>query len=140
MLIRVTALAAAVIALNSAGLEATPQFARRYRVDCSSCHASPPRLNERGLRFLAAGYRFEGEQPSPTFPLAIWNTVDLEWRHSGDLAKGFPSRVELISAGPIGRSRAAYFVEWRALSQSVGGDGRLVDRSRRVENLFLRFP
>ena len=126
--------------LSCAIAEATPQFARQYRVDCSYCHASPPRLNERGLRFLAAGYRLDGEDRSRTIPLAVWNSVDLEWRHSSDLTKGFPSRVELISAGPIGSTRAAYFVEWRALSQSVGSDGRLVDRSGRFEDLFLRLP
>jgi hypothetical protein len=121
-------------------LEATPQFARTYRVDCSYCHSAPPRLNERGLRFLTAGYRLVGDERSDTIPLAVWNTVDLEWRHSTDLAKGFPSRVELISAGPIGRSRAAYFAEWRALSQSIGGNGRLLNRSGRFEDLFLRAP
>jgi hypothetical protein len=119
---------------------ATPQFARTYRVDCSHCHSAPPRLNERGLRFLAAGYSLRGDDPSRTVPLAVWNTADLEWRHSTDLVKGFPSRVEIISAGPIGRSRAAYFVEWRALSQSVGGNRRLLDRSGRFEDLFVRTP
>jgi hypothetical protein len=120
--------------------EATPQFARTYRVDCSYCHSAPPRLNERGLRFVAAGYRLDGNGRSPTIPLAIWNTADLEWRHSTDLVKGFPGRVELISAGPIGRSRIAYFAEWRALSQSIGGNGRLLNRSGRFEDLYLRVP
>lgn len=120
--------------------EATPQFARTYRVDCSYCHSAPPRLNERGLRFLTAGYRVDTDEPSPTLPLAIWNTFDVEWRHSADLVKGFPSRVELISAGPIGRSPVVYFAEWRALSQSIGGNRRLLDRSGRFEDLFLRAP
>ena len=119
---------------------ATPQFARKYRVDCSSCHSAPPRLNERGLRFVAAGYRLEGLTAGPTVPLAIWNTVDAEWRHSAGVEKVFPSRVELLSAGPIGSTRAAYFIEWRALSQSLGGNGRLVNRSGRFEDLFVRVP
>lgn len=126
--------------LTPAIAEATPQFARTYRVDCSHCHSAPPRLNERGLRFIAAGYELEGLERSRTVPLAVWNTVDLEWRHSADFVKGFPSRVELISAGPIGDTRAVYFVEWRALSQSVGGNGRLVNRSGRFEDLFVRAP
>lgn len=120
--------------------EATPQFARTYRVDCSHCHSSPPRLNERGLNFLASGYRLDTGERSFTIPLAVWNTADLEWRHSAGFAKGFPSRVEIISAGPIGRSRAAYFAEWRALSQSIGGNGRLLNRSGRFEDLFVRTP
>jgi hypothetical protein len=119
--------------------EATPQFARTYKVDCSHCHASPPRLNERGLRFVAAGYRLEGAERSTTIPLAVWNSFDFERRHSTDLSKGFPSRVEIISAGPIGR-RASYFAEWRALSQSLGGNGRIGNRSGRFEDLFVRTP
>jgi len=121
--------------------EATPQFARTYRVDCSHCHSAPPRLNERGFRFVAAGYRLDGsDERSRTIPLAIWNTVDLEWRHSTNMVRGVPSRVELISAGPIGRSRGAYFAEWRALSQSIGNNGRLLNRSGRFEDLYVRAP
>jgi hypothetical protein len=118
---------------------ATPQFARTYRVDCSSCHAAPPRLNEGGLRFVAAGYRLDGRDRRTTAPLAVWNSVDLEWRQSANLVKGVPSRVELISAGPLGRG-ASYFAEWRALSQSIGGGGRLLNRTGRFEDLFLRTP
>lgn len=120
--------------------EATPQFARRYRVDCSHCHSAPPRLNEQGFRFLAAGYRLEGVGPSETVPLAIWNTVDVERRHSIDLTKAFPSRVELISAGSLGHSNIVYFAEWRALSQNIGGDRRLLDRSGRFEDLYVSIP
>lgn len=135
-------LGAAVVAAATcfpAPADATPQFARLYRVDCSHCHASPPRLNERGLRFVAAGYRLEGADRSTTIPLAVWNSFDFERRHSTDLSKGLPSRVEIISAGPIGR-RASYFAEWRALSQSLGGNGRIGNRSGRFEDLFVRTP
>jgi hypothetical protein len=120
--------------------EATPQFARLYRVDCAFCHSAPPRLNARGIRFVADGYRLEGRDLSTTIPLAIWNTMDLEWRQSADLVKAFPGRVELISAGRIGGTRAAYFAEWRALSQSIGGNRRLLNRSGRFEDLFVRAP
>jgi hypothetical protein len=136
------------IALVVAGLmfaadaHATPQFARTYRVDCSHCHSLPPRLNERGLAFVAAGYRFADgtADQRATVPLAVWNTVDAEWRHSANLSKAFPSRVELISAGPIAKSRLSYFAEWRALSQSLQSNGRLLNRSGRFEDLFLRAP
>lgn len=120
---------------------ATPQKARQYRVDCSHCHVAPPRLNARGLALLSAGYRpDEVELPSSgsTLPLAIWNTFDVERRHSSELTKGFPSRVELISFGSKGR--LSYFAEWRALSRSVGGNRRLLDRSGRFEDLFVRIP
>jgi hypothetical protein len=137
---RTIALMAVTAFLWGASPEATPQFARTYAVQCSHCHSAPPRLNERGLRFLAAGYRMEGSDRTSTIPLAVWNTFDLEWRQSADLVKGFPGRVELISAGPIGRTRASYFAEWRALSQSIGGDRHLLNRSGRFEDLFIRTP
>lgn len=118
---------------------ATPQFARQFRVDCSHCHVAPPRLNERGLTFLISGYDpAQIGDAQPTIPVALWNTFDVERRHTADLTKGFPGRVELISAGVIGRSRLAYFAEWRALSQSIGGNRRLLNRSGRFEDLFLR--
>ena len=141
-LLRATAIAAGLLAVGSVPSAATPQFARKFRVDCSHCHLSPPRLNARGLAFQAAGYRLDGLVPSSTFtvPLAVWNTYDLEARHSADLVKAFPSRVELVSAGQIGGSRAVYFAEWRALSQSVGRDGRLFNRSGRFEDLVVRVP
>lgn len=120
---------------------ATPQFARTYRVDCSHCHSSPPRLNEQGVRFVAAGYRLGPELPRMrTIPVAVWNTYDAEWRHTADLRKAYPGRVELISAGPLGRVGGAYFIEWRALSQSIAGNGRLLNRSGRFEDLFIRVP
>src|SRR5262245_4069810 len=37
---------------------AMPLFARRLGVPCSTCHTSPPRLNETGYQFRAAGYRW----------------------------------------------------------------------------------
>jgi hypothetical protein len=40
---------------------AMPLFARRLGVPCSTCHTSPPRLNETGYKFRAAGYRMPTE-------------------------------------------------------------------------------
>jgi hypothetical protein len=131
----------ALVLVSVPTADATPQFARQFRVDCSHCHSAPPRLNNQGLRFLLDGYRLEGRAAgSPTVPIAVWNTFDLEVRHSADFTKGFPSRVELISAGPVGGSRAAYFAEWRLLSQSIAGNRRLLDRSGRFEDLFINVP
>jgi hypothetical protein len=141
-LFKITAASFVVAALTLSPVDAaaTPQFARTYRVDCAHCHSSPPRLNEQGLRFVAQGYRLDGSAPMPTIPVAVWNTLDAEWRHSAELSKVFPGRVEIISAGPMGATRASYFAEWRAVSLSLGADGRLVNRSGRFEDLFLRVP
>jgi hypothetical protein len=40
---------------------AMPLFARRLGAPCSTCHTSPPRLNETGYKFRAAGYRMPEE-------------------------------------------------------------------------------
>ena len=121
---------------------ATPQFARKYQRDCSVCHLAPPVLNARGEAFVARGYRL-GDDATPaisyrTLPLAIWSTMDYERR--ADTSRGFPSRVELISAGPIGRSRAVYFAEWRLLSQQIASGNTLLNRSGRFEDLFVTLP
>lgn len=129
--------------LVSGPVYAIPQFARQYAVDCAFCHVTPPRLNQRGEDFLARGYRFAPERPVPshrTLPVAVWNTFDLEHRQSGDLTKAYPSRIELISSGAIGASRASYFLEWRALSQQIGARNRLLDRSGRFEDALINVP
>jgi hypothetical protein len=133
-----------VVAGASSSLEATPQFARKYRKDCSFCHLAPPILNARGEAFVARGYRLEEVMtPVPshkTVPLAVWSSLDYEHRSNSTTNRGFPSRVELISAGPIGASRAAYFAEWRLLSQQIASGNTLLNRSGRFEDLFVTAP
>lgn len=122
---------------------ASPQFARQHRVDCSFCHVAPPRLNQQGENFLARGYRLD---PSTqvvarrTIPLAVWNTFDVEHRDAANITKGYPSRVEIISGGTVGRTRASYFIELRALSQQLGSGNRLLNRSGRFEDAFVTVP
>ena len=40
---------------------AMPMFARKYQVQCDTCHAAVPRLNYTGFKFKAAGYRMPWE-------------------------------------------------------------------------------
>jgi hypothetical protein len=55
-------LAAAVIGLFAASpASALPQWARRYGVSCTVCHASVPQLNSTGYKFRVAGYRMPDE-------------------------------------------------------------------------------
>jgi hypothetical protein len=128
--------------LMSVPLEATTQFARKYRKDCSFCHLAPPLLNATGEAFLARGYRMPNEMAPmashKTAPVAIWSTADYERRAATN--KAFASRVEIISAGPIGRTRAAYFAEWRLLSQQIASGNTLTNRSGRFEDLFVTTP
>jgi hypothetical protein len=137
--------AATIVAgwVSAIPVSATPQFARRYALDCSYCHVAPPRLNQQGEDFLARGYRFDALSSVATrrtIPLAVWNTFDVEHRNAADLTKGYPSRVEIISGGPLGGTRASYFIELRALSQQIGAGNRLLNRSGRFEDALLVVP
>src|SRR5712691_4655406 len=49
-------LAFALISCHDA--QAVPAFARKFVVSCVACHTTPPRLNETGYRFRAAGFRW----------------------------------------------------------------------------------
>ncbi len=118
---------------------ATPEFARRHGLSCTSCHSVPPRLNVEGLVFKARGYRLSPElsgQTQPTLPLAIWLTGNYEDQTSRNFDKLFLSKVELIAGGPIGES-LSYFVEWRVVSEQTRSDGSLRSRSGRFEDAFL---
>src|SRR5688572_19439635 len=138
------AMASLLVAAATTSLDATPQFARKYQKDCSFCHQAPPILNARGEAFVARGYRLEDVMtPVPshkTVPLAVWSSLDYENRSNSTTNRGFASRVELISAGPIGSSRAAYFAEWRLLSQQIASGNSLLNRSGRFEDLYVTAP
>lgn len=117
-----------------------PYFARKYDLNCNSCHIMPPALNQQGENFVANGYKLVGPaEEKATWPFALWLTQRGEVQHSNDLNKAFPNKVELISGGPIGDSRASYFLEWRILSLQVSSDGSLKDRSGRFEDLFITY-
>ena len=65
-LLRVAVIAGATLLFTVApthptSTQALPMFARKYSLPCSSCHTSPPRLNEAGYAFRAAGFRMPGE-------------------------------------------------------------------------------
>ena len=49
------------ITMISSTTFAIPNFARKYKLDCSTCHAPIPRLNEFGFKFRAAGFRLPEE-------------------------------------------------------------------------------
>ncbi len=47
-----------VLVIGRSDAEAVPAFARKFGVSCAACHTTPPRLNETGYRFRAAGFRW----------------------------------------------------------------------------------
>jgi hypothetical protein len=42
--------------------QAIPAFARKYNVNCTTCHTAPPILNQFGQRFLENGYQMPGTE------------------------------------------------------------------------------
>src|SRR5262245_42304590 len=73
---------------------AMPMFARRLGVPCSTCHTSPPRLNETGYQFRAAGYRMPAEigkvgEKKP-FNFFDYNGVRLQARYDATSARTGP--------------------------------------------------
>lgn len=118
-----------------------PYFARKYDVDCTMCHSIPPRLNQQGEDFLAAGYRFPSRMPPRrTWPFAVWASSRGQWNMETEQGRALPNRVEIISAGPIAGTKAFYFVEWLPLSQEVGSNNSRVVRHGRFEDLFITLP
>jgi hypothetical protein len=51
---------AAALALSTAA-SAMPNFARKYGVECSTCHSAVPKLNRFGFEFRNAGYRMPSD-------------------------------------------------------------------------------
>jgi hypothetical protein len=120
--------------------EAIPSFARRYEVSCAKCHVIPPKLNEFGERFAAAGYRSPELEPTATVPVSLWVSGRAERRPvdgEQEVIDPYLNRGELISGGQLLRPWLSYFVEWRVLSQESQGDGSLRDRSGRFEDAFV---
>lgn len=121
---------------------ATAYFARKYDTQCGTCHVIPPKLNRTGEQFLANGYKFaDGTVPArKTLPFSVWTTWRGEVDQGRDRGRGFPNRVELIFSGPIGKSRASYFIEWLPVSQQRNAANQRVQRHGRFEDLFVSLP
>jgi hypothetical protein len=51
--------------LSAPQAQAMPMFARKYKMDCTGCHAAVPRLNFTGFKFRAAGFRMPWEIDKP---------------------------------------------------------------------------
>jgi len=117
---------------------AIPKFARSYSVTCQTCHVLPPKLAPMGQEFVARRYQFgnEGLRRTSTVPVAAWVSLLGHQQPGKDSMRGFPNRVEFIASDAIS-TKLSYFVEWRALSLELHGDGSLRDRSGRFEDLFV---
>lgn len=117
-----TCLALGLTLPASAG--AIPAFARRYRVSCTLCHATLPRLSAFGEQFAANGYRMApGEVPSDTIatgdpllylarslPLAMRVDAYVQAYSKGAAVTDFasPYLIKLLASGPLSKQLSYY--------------------------------
>ncbi len=80
-----------VLIIDSGDAEAMPAFARKFGVSCASCHTTPPRLNETGYRFRAAGFRWpEGigiKETAAHFDMLDYMSARLQVSYSNSRSK-----------------------------------------------------
>lgn len=71
-------LVAGILCLFPRSANAVPQFARRYNLKCSACHAIVPVLNEQGYMFKRLGYHLPPSLESGKAVLRIIDIVEKE--------------------------------------------------------------
>lgn len=106
----------------SAPASAVPAFARKYQMQCSSCHLAFPQLNSVGRRFKEAGYRFPSDEEQEKTAVisdlleldkhvpisAILVTRPYDKKDSGNSKIRALHELELIVAGIAGKSWSGY--------------------------------
>ncbi|HEX4945272.1 MAG TPA: hypothetical protein VFZ34_01245 [Blastocatellia bacterium] len=120
---------------------AMPMFARKHSVPCSTCHTSPPKLNEAGYKFRVAGFRFPGEDGSQKdFNFLDYSSVRLQLRYDASRTEAgttttdsYRFRVQAVEAYPLTGAWGKHFstnfkVSW------LSGDG-----SPTIENAHVRY-
>ena len=129
---------------------AIPAFARKYNVNCTTCHTAPPILNQYGQRFLENGYQLPGTEDGGIIgkkklgdlslddvtnylALRLVGNVVQNWsvkkQHS---AEGIANKTELtfpdnfvLFAGGTVTKNVGFMVE---LGHDVGEGGAVVER------------
>src|SRR5712691_11366979 len=71
--------------------QAVPAFARKFVVSCAACHTTPPRLNETGYRFRAAGFRWPeaigSKAREERFDILDYMSARIQVRYSANRSK-----------------------------------------------------
>ncbi|MFI5372432.1 MAG: hypothetical protein ACHQ52_12810, partial [Candidatus Eisenbacteria bacterium] len=125
VLIVLPLLVAMVVVMKPDRGDALPLFARKYGVECTTCHFAFPRLNKFGMDFRQRGYRMPGDKgQSPweakEFPISLVGNVGYTY-NSTDTASVFGGRaststsafvqndVEFQSAGTLSQNLSFHF-------------------------------
>lgn len=127
MLVLLAPLLGVAAALTPQGAVSLPLFARKYGMECSSCHSAAPRLNVFGMHFKQNGYRLpgtQGESPwdstAKVFPIALVGNVAYHLKSTNtDQGNGSHERtsfgafeqeqVEFHSAGTLAKQVSFHF-------------------------------
>jgi hypothetical protein len=146
-LIGMAALLGATLAAPAA--QALPMFARKYKMDCSRCHApAVPRLNDVGYKFRRAGFRMPeqiGEEEVADFTLGDYfaGRIQSDYRVSRQPAEGgseaagsqkvTESRFEgqELTLYPVTGSFGRYFASRTEIGFAPG-------ETPEIENAFIR--
>jgi hypothetical protein len=133
--------ALAIILIGEIEAAALPMFARKLGVSCATCHTTPPRLNETGYRFRAAGFRMPeaiGQGEEKPFSFFDYNSVRLQVRSSAARSEAGPAKstvnelkFQALELYPFTGSWGKYLSSDIKLTISPGRDPDL-------ENAYLR--
>jgi hypothetical protein len=82
------------VIIGPTNTKAIPAFARKYGLSCGACHTSPPRLNETGYRFRAAGFRWPeaigSKEHDERFDIFDYMSARLQVRYTATRSKTDP--------------------------------------------------
>ncbi|NIR52106.1 hypothetical protein GWO43_26290 [candidate division KSB1 bacterium] len=118
--------------------EAIPAFARKYKISCSTCHVSIPKLKEYGEDFAGNGFVLpDGEEPRRSFidtgddalilqrelPIAVRFDAFLQAEDRETAKSDFqtPYGIKLLSGGQISKSISYYFYFYLGERGEVAG-------------------
>lgn len=134
-------LAAFALTAIARDARALPQFARKYKMDCSGCHDALafPRLNDVGYKFRRAGFRMPeniGEDELQDFTLDNYFSAAAEAQNTTDVLRdGGTESLNTFSGGfsvfPLTGSFAKYFASESEIAFEGG-------EAPEVENAYAR--
>ncbi len=119
-----------------------PMFARKHQVSCAACHTSPPRLNEAGYKFRAAGFRWPteiGKNEDIPFKFTDYSSLRLQARYDASRTEvgstetsSNRGRLVAVELYPLTGAWGKYFsTDFKATY--IPGDDVL------IENAYVRF-
>ncbi len=98
-----------LVPMASAPAHALPAFARRYNVDCITCHTVPPRLNNFGEAFMRRGFKMQWDEKLEGQKLQDYlsTQTNLDYVATNPVDPGTPAstlndtQVAFLTAGPM---------------------------------------